>query len=66
MSQQIDNSKLTNIILNGNQNYIPWSKSVSMALSGRGKLGHVNGTKPKPKLENSDAPTTEEINKIQE
>jgi gag-polypeptide of LTR copia-type len=47
-AQQIDTFKLTNIIPNGNQNYIPWSKSVSITLGGKGKLRHVSGTKPKP------------------
>jgi gag-polypeptide of LTR copia-type len=66
IAQQIDNSKLTNIILNCNQNYIPWSKSVSIALGGRGKLGHVTGTKPKPKPAKPEVPTAEETRKIKE
>jgi gag-polypeptide of LTR copia-type len=49
MAQNFDNSKLTNIVLNGNQNYIIWSKSVSIALGGRGKLSHDTGTKQKAK-----------------
>jgi gag-polypeptide of LTR copia-type len=62
----IDNSKLTNIILNGNQNYILWSKSVSIALGGRGTLGHITGTKLKPKPTKPELPTVEEIRKIEE
>jgi hypothetical protein len=39
---------------------------MSIGLGDRGNLKHVNDTKSKPKPENSDAPTAEEIKKIQE
>jgi gag-polypeptide of LTR copia-type len=49
MSQLSDNTKLTTLILNGNKNYIPWSRSVTIGLGGKGKLGFVTSTKEKPK-----------------
>jgi gag-polypeptide of LTR copia-type len=39
--------KLTSELLN-EKNYLSWARSVTFALSGRGKLGHVTDTKPKP------------------
>jgi gag-polypeptide of LTR copia-type len=65
MSQLSDNTKLTTLILNGNKNYIPWSRSVTIGLGGTGKLGFVTGTKEKPKSEKTVA-TAEEIAKIEE
>jgi gag-polypeptide of LTR copia-type len=65
MSQLSDNTKLTTLILNGNKNYIPWSRSVTIGLGGKGKLGFVTGTKEKPKSEKIVA-TAEETTKIEE
>ena len=65
MSQQFDNSKLTSITLNGSKNYIPWSRSVTIGISGRGKLGFVTGTKKKPVANKPLEPTAEETEKIE-
>ena len=65
MSQQSDNTKLTTIVLSGNKNYIPWSRSAMLALSGRGKLNFVTGTKKKLEPEKITAPTEAETAKIE-
>lgn len=66
MSQHSDNTKLTTIVLNGNKNYIPWSRSVTIGLSGRGKLQYVTGTKEKPKPTDPQKQTEAETIKIEE
>jgi gag-polypeptide of LTR copia-type len=63
---QSDNTKITNIILNGNKNYILWSRSVTIGLGGKGKLNFVTGTKEKPKAANPNEATPEESAKIEE
>ena len=63
---QSDNNKITNIVLNGNKNYIPWSRSVTIGLGGKGKLCFVTGTKEKPKAEKPAEATIEEKAKIEE
>jgi gag-polypeptide of LTR copia-type len=42
------NDKLTSIALTGNKNYVPWSRSVFVALKGRGRLGFITRTKKEP------------------
>ena len=37
------NQRLCSVLLN-EFNYLPWSRAVSLALGGRGKLGFVNGS----------------------
>ena len=66
MSQQFDNTKLTTIILNGNKNYILWSRSVTIGLGGKGKLHFVIGTKEKPKLDKPNEATAAETAQIEE
>jgi len=39
--------KLVSQLLNG-QNYLSWARAVTLALSGKGKLGHITGTAKKP------------------
>jgi gag-polypeptide of LTR copia-type len=63
MSQQSDNTKLTTIILTGN-NYIPWSKFVTIGLGGKGKLNFITGTKIRPVPAKVNEATTEERAKI--
>jgi gag-polypeptide of LTR copia-type len=48
------------------KNYMSWVKSVTLTLSGRGKLGHVTGTKKKPIAEKPAEPTAEENQKIED
>jgi gag-polypeptide of LTR copia-type len=38
---------LTNILLTGT-NYLPWCRAITIALGGRSKLGHIDGTTKKP------------------
>jgi gag-polypeptide of LTR copia-type len=38
---------LTNVLLNG-FNYLPWCRAVTIALGGRSKKGHIDGTTKKP------------------
>jgi gag-polypeptide of LTR copia-type len=66
MSQLSDNTKLTTLILNGNKNYIPWSRSVTIGLGGKGKLHFVTGTKERPKPANVNEAIAAEIAKIKE
>ncbi|XP_078160139.1 uncharacterized protein LOC144555617 [Carex rostrata] len=61
-----DNSKITTITLTGNKDYIPWSRSIQIALSGRGKLGFIDGTIKKPKPAKQNEPNEEEKAKIAE
>jgi gag-polypeptide of LTR copia-type len=49
MSLPTDNSKITTIILSGNKDYIPWSRSIQIGLNGRGKLEFIDGTLKKNK-----------------
>jgi gag-polypeptide of LTR copia-type len=65
MSQQSDNTKLTAIILTGN-NYIPWSRSVTIGLGGKDKLNFVTGTKTKLVPAKANEATAEERAKIEE
>ncbi|XP_078148487.1 uncharacterized protein LOC144543910 [Carex rostrata] len=65
MAQQSDSTKLTTIILNGS-NYIPWSRSVTIGLGGKGKLSFVTGTKAKPVADKPKEATAEETAKIEE
>jgi gag-polypeptide of LTR copia-type len=65
MSQQSDSTKLTTIILNGS-NYIPWSRSVTIGLGGKGKLNFVTETKEKPKAVKINEATAEETEKMGE
>jgi NADH:ubiquinone oxidoreductase subunit F (NADH-binding) len=58
MSQ--NNDRLTSIILTGNKNYVPWSRSVFVALKGRGRLGFITGTKKEPIPVNPEKPTEAE------
>jgi gag-polypeptide of LTR copia-type len=39
--------KLTSMLLN-DKNYQAWAKAVRISLKGKGKLGYINGTRPKP------------------
>jgi gag-polypeptide of LTR copia-type len=39
--------RLTSMLLNG-KNYQFWAKAATISLKGKGKLGYVNGTRPKP------------------
>jgi gag-polypeptide of LTR copia-type len=39
--------RLTFMLLNG-KNYQFWAKAATISLKGKGKLGYVNGTRPKP------------------
>jgi gag-polypeptide of LTR copia-type len=57
---QFDNTKLTTITLNGNRNYIPWSRSVTIGLGGKGKLNFITGTKTKPIPAKPNEATAEE------
>lgn len=41
------NLRLTATLLNEN-NYLSWARSVSLTLSGRGKIGYINGKIKKP------------------
>lgn len=66
MSLPIDNSKITTIILSGNKDYISWSRSIQIGLSGRGKLGFIDGTLKKPKVAKPAEPNEEETKKITE
>lgn len=66
MSQQFDNTKLTTIILNGNKNYIPWSRSVTIGLGSKGKLHFVTGTKERPKPDKPNEATAAETAQIEE
>ncbi|KAJ1685052.1 hypothetical protein LUZ63_016442 [Rhynchospora breviuscula] len=61
----IETSKLTSELLN-EKNYMSWAKSVTFALSGRGKLGHVTGSKEKPVPAKSSDITDEEKQKMEE
>jgi len=61
-----DNSKITTITLIGNQDYIPWSRSIEIGLSGRGKLGFINGTLQKPQPAKPNEATPDEQVKIDE
>jgi gag-polypeptide of LTR copia-type len=65
MSQQFDNTKLTSIMLTGN-NYIPWSRSVTIGLGGKGKLNFVTETKIRPVPAKANEATAEERAKIEE
>jgi gag-polypeptide of LTR copia-type len=65
MSQQSDNTKLTTIILTGN-NYILWSRSVTIGLGGKDKLNFITGTKTRPVPAKANEATTEERAKIEE
>jgi gag-polypeptide of LTR copia-type len=62
----IDNSKITTIMLSGNKDYILWSRSIHIGLSGRGKLGFIDGTLKKPKATKPAEPNEEETKKIAE
>jgi gag-polypeptide of LTR copia-type len=47
---QIDSNtsiKLTTMLFNG-KNYLPWARAVTISLKGKGKFGHVDGSKKKP------------------
>ena len=66
MSQHSDNTKLTTLILNGNKNYIPWSRSVTIGLGGKGKLPFVTGTKERPKPKKPEEATAAETAQIDE
>ncbi|KAJ3706649.1 hypothetical protein LUZ61_010354 [Rhynchospora tenuis] len=61
----LETNKLTSELLN-EKNYMSWAKSVTFALSGRGKLGHVTGTKTRPVPAKPSEPTDEENQKIEE
>jgi gag-polypeptide of LTR copia-type len=65
MSQQSDNTKLTAIILIDN-NYIPWSRSVTIGLGGKGKLNFVTRTKTRPVPAKANEATAEERATIEE
>jgi gag-polypeptide of LTR copia-type len=65
MFQQSNNTKLTTIILTCS-NYIPWARSVTIGLGGKGKLSFVIGTKTKPVPAKVNEATTEEKTKIDE
>jgi gag-polypeptide of LTR copia-type len=39
--------KLTSMLLNG-KNYQAWAKAARISLKGKGKLGYINGTRPRP------------------
>jgi gag-polypeptide of LTR copia-type len=39
--------KLTLMLLNG-KNYQAWAKAAIISLKGKGKLGYINGTRPRP------------------
>ncbi|KAM2456349.1 hypothetical protein COP2_005666 [Malus domestica] len=41
------NQRLCSVLLN-EFNYLPWSRAVSLALGGKGKLGFVNGSVEAP------------------
>jgi gag-polypeptide of LTR copia-type len=64
MSQ--NNDRLTSIILTGNKNYGPWSRSVFVVLKGRGRLGFITGTKKEPIPVNPEKPTEAESAKIED
>jgi len=60
MSDKISSAQsLTNILLNGT-NYLPWCRAVTIALGGRAKLGHIDGTSKRP--EKSDEIATWQTN----
>jgi gag-polypeptide of LTR copia-type len=58
MSQ--NNDKLTSIVPTRNKNNVSWSRSVFMALKGRGVLGFIKGTKKEPTPINPEVPTEAE------
>ncbi|KAB2632525.1 hypothetical protein D8674_028772 [Pyrus ussuriensis x Pyrus communis] len=41
------NQRLSSVLLN-EFNYLPWARTVSLALGGRSKLGFINGSQPAP------------------
>ena len=47
------NQRLCSVLLN-EFNYLPWSRAVSLALGGRGKLGFVNGSVEAPNSSSSE------------
>ncbi|KAJ4781016.1 01P13-2 [Rhynchospora pubera] len=61
----LESNKLTSELLN-ERNYLSWAKSVTFTLSGKGKLGHVTGTKTKPTPAKPSEPTDEDNRKIEE
>jgi gag-polypeptide of LTR copia-type len=63
---QGDNTKLTTLILHGNKNYIPWSRTVTIGLGGKGKLHFVTGTKERPKPTKANELTAVETAQIEE
>ncbi|KAJ4753730.1 01P13-1 [Rhynchospora pubera] len=63
MAQNQD--KLTTELLN-ERNYPTWARAVSFALSGRGKIGHITGTKKKPVAAKPAVPTDEETKAIED
>jgi len=60
-----DNSKITSYILTGNNNYVPWARSVEIGLGGKGKLQFINGSKTKPKPKDIANPTADEQTAIE-
>jgi gag-polypeptide of LTR copia-type len=45
--------RLTNFLLNG-RNYIPWARATRTALKGKDLLGHITGSKVRPKEETNE------------
>jgi gag-polypeptide of LTR copia-type len=60
------NDRLTSIVLTGNKNYVPWSRSVFVALKGRWRLGFITGTNKEPIPEIPEKPTEAEQAKIKD
>lgn len=56
-------SKLTIEALN-ETNYASWAKSATLALSRRGKLGHITKSNPRPLAKSPTEPTAAELKKI--
>ncbi|XP_056685715.1 uncharacterized protein [Spinacia oleracea] len=42
---------ITHVVLKGKDNYLAWSRAITLSLKSRRKYGFVNGTVPKPKDE---------------
>ncbi|KAA0036222.1 copia-like protein [Cucumis melo var. makuwa] len=61
----IENNKITTYILTGNNNYVPWARSVEIGLGGKGKRSFINGSKGKPKPKDQANPTDDELTAIE-
>jgi gag-polypeptide of LTR copia-type len=60
-----DNSKITTYTLTGNNNYVPWARSVEIGLGGKGKLHFISGTKERPKPKDATNITSDEKKELE-